>query len=157
MTLLREDREKRFSGDDGIPINKGVFTPTHDFQVAPKRIMRLSPQCAPPGCSVLYFPSLKPQQYGLLKLINREVNEGIFQNPFSSFFLYEYGFYLLIHCVHNLSQSLRSTYFLNKTQGSTSAYPRHYAFLCRAIPVLSFRLGICFLLHLNPILLALHI
>ncbi len=46
MTLLREDREKRFSGDDGIPINKGVFTPTHDFQVAPEPNVQVSKHSA---------------------------------------------------------------------------------------------------------------
>nr|MDJ0635749.1 hypothetical protein [Xenococcaceae cyanobacterium MO_188.B29] len=42
-------------------------------------------------------------------------------------------------------EEIRTTYFLTQTQGSTSAYPTHYAYLCRALPVISFRLDISFL------------
>lgn len=34
MTLLREDREKGFPGDDGIPVSGAVAPRTRDFQVA---------------------------------------------------------------------------------------------------------------------------
>ncbi len=37
MTLLREDRKKRFPGDDGIPIIKVLIAPNTRLQVAPKR------------------------------------------------------------------------------------------------------------------------